>query len=1183
MFREVQLLKCLILSCLLVFLSACSGGDGSQSEDDFVLTYTGKSDQAVLNRINSLDLLETTYDLILPAFYLSSIGTYANTPYFLEFNEETLLSDKNLDSESICDSGSTSLEDRRAKNESTGTVVFHFSSCVSDGETLHGKIFYYLTRVNELNLDINISIDNLSISNGSETIILDGNTRYSETDGSFNLSGMLTAKSKELEQYYYVTNLEITNLSMSARIYHDQYGYVDVVLNGESNSLLMEGASQTSLAGTANKISNGYPHYLDSFDLEINDGIERDYPLVTNIDINTLLERSDTINSQLLRIESESTVYSIDRLATLNIPSAIVDVDNDFIEYTWKNLFSPLGCEASVERNTSSSANFTPNCQGAHSITLAANDGIHSELEYELSINVIPLPANLAEISDLQTVSGEEINIPVIVSNLTEDGPFTFSLVSSPKGINIDDEGVITGIPVAFIKEDVSNFNVNVLVDNGRGSNISFAMDISGGNEKKKLITNTSICRNPNTHWADIDGDGLVETACQFLHTYRLVELNGIELQTSYIELDPPSNEELYSVIHYDTNGDDVAEIILGYASEIFVIDGVTKKTIKQFPVPFIPHENYSTDYEILLPPSGFNGFFIYVNKYDYEYHLLDPDGIAIKPHIISEVSGLKGYKNIDSDPEPEIFIGGNRVYDFESGYELLVKTVDHVMDIDGDGEKDLISTTQSDYFDPIFWTIEILDNELNVKAQYTLNKPDVSVSSLYADLTFANVDDDPELEILVDVNGLLLFDFDGENYVYHSTIASTEESNIDLFDLYITHLTQNSVLLWGRFGTYSYNMTAGLTQIDLEVSSVRQSFTRPFGEFTKPFKQSDGSFSIYYQGNNYDRDIGVIDISSAGEFVSSEILNGIPAPSEMHSMIGTSYSSKDAKEILIDSYGADFEIFDRASRSLVYSSGFENTALRYTELLEADFDENGSPDYFTILRQSGHSNPMITWFAPSLDQELWSFVDDENYFSSNIIDPKVVSLDGGKKQYLTGLFSPRSFDNSDAEFKAYSFEAGTIQEAASIEINERYSYDHIVYGLQDVDGDNKLEIIVSIHQRYCDYNRTSEVMIIDDDFTQIRTIDVDECLAVIPNIISGGPKSNIIASTSVGELSLGQNLATSAHSKFIEIGAMNGDIIWESKWFMGQLDSDSLELIGSDSHLSKKIGVFDAGIYIFE
>jgi hypothetical protein len=1169
MFREEQLLKHLTLLCIFVFLSACSGGSGSnnEGEDSFVLSYTGKPDQAVLSRINSLDLLETTYDLVLPAFYLSSIGTYANAPYFLEFQDDSLLSNSNLEQESLCDSGSSRLEDRRPKNESTGTVVFHYSNCKSDGTTLNGKIFYYLTRVAESKLDIDISIDKLSISSDSETITLDGNTRYREAFGDFTISGGLTAKSTALDQSYKLTSLKITNASMSARIYHDEHGYVDVVLNGESDTLLVKGASQTSLAGTANKVSDNYPHYIDSFDLQINDGIERDYPLVTNIDMNTLLERSDTTNSPLQRTEDND--YSVDRLAMLSIPAAIVDADDDFIEYGWKDLVSPQGCEASLQRNASPSASFTSDCQGPHSIKLTANDGIHPELEYQLNLNVIPLPANLAEISDATAFSGEEVNIPVVVSNLTEDGPFTFSLASSPKGITIDENGLIEGIPTAFVKEDFSKFSVEVLVDNGRGASVSFDITVSGDSENKRLITNTSICESPNPSWADIDGDGLVETACQFSHTYRLLELSDGVIQTSYVELDPPSNEELHSVTHYDTNGDDVAEIILGYASEIFVIDGITKETLTQFPVPFTPHRSYFRGYEILMPLKGSNGFLIYVFNDDYEYHLLDAEGVAIKPHIVSDFGPLAGYKNIDGDPEPEIFLG-NRVYDFESGYELLDKSISHVLDIDGDGEKNIISAIRSDYTVPssTFWTIEILDDDFNVEAEYALNKPDESVSSLNADLTFVNVDDDLELEIIVDAYPHLLFDYNGENYVYRAELIADSE-------LGMTQLTNNSALIVGRYGAHLYNLTDGLLQVDLEVNAL--------SDFKKPFKNYDDSLSIYYMGGDNGRKVGVIDISSDGEFLSSEVLNDIPAPHYLHNMIGTSFSSTSANEILIDTLSSDFEIYNRESRSIAYQSGFESTALRDTELLTADFDENGSPDYFTINRNSSYSNPMITWFDPYLDQELWSFVDNENYYAARISDPKVVSLDGGTKQYLTGLFSPRSFDSADAEIKAYSFESGTINEAASIEINERYYYDNIVYGFQDIDGDNKLEMIISTHQRYCDDNRTAELMIIDDDFTQIRTLNVDECLSVIPDIMSGGPKSNIIASSPVGDISLRPFSAISAYSKFVEVGAMNGEIIWESKRFLGQLDSDSLEFFSSDAHLSKKIGVFDTGVYIFD
>lgn len=68
-----------------------------------------------------------------------------------------------------------------------------------------------------------------------------------------------------------------------------------------------------------------------------------------------------------------------------------------------------------------------------------------------------------------------------------------------------------------------------------------------------------------------------------------------------------------------------------------------------------------------------------------------------------------------------------------------------------------------------------------------------------------------------------------------------------------------------------------------------------------------------------------------------------------------------------------------------------------------------------------------------------------------------------------------------------------------------------------------------------------------------------------------------------IGDVSLQGNSATKAYSRFLEIDAQKGDLIWRSERFIGQLREYSLVTIGNEPYLSKKIGVFDSGIYAFD
>ena len=334
------------------------------------------------------------------------------------------------------------------------------------------------------------------------------------------------------------------------------------------------------------------------------------------------------------------------------------------------------------------------------------------------------------------------------------------------------------------------------------------------------------------------------------------------------------------------------------------------------------------------------------------------------------------------------------------------------------------------------------------------------------------------------------------------------------------------------------------------------------------------GTEGAYAPFNSVDKD---------GKLANTEILNNIEAPYYAYSMIGTGYSSPDAKEVLTEGPNSDFQIFDVATQTISYQSSFDNTASSNSKLIEADFDQDGRPDYFSILKQGAQSDPMITWFDPFQEKERWSFLDtNEEYYSRPEIS-RVINFGQESNQNLVSLFATQSGATGRInELNIYSFEADGVAQTFSKDIYGGQPWNSLTMGFQDIDNDGKPEIIMSKFERNCGNNLGSEIELIDDDFTYIDTIYVDECISVIPDILSKAPKTNIIASSQAEGPNLdGSSIA--AYSTFIEIGAKTGDVIWESKRFIGQLDGESFVSFGDNPYLNKKMGVFDAGIYIFD
>ena len=307
------------------------------------------------------------------------------------------------------------------------------------------------------------------------------------------------------------------------------------------------------------------------------------------------------------------------------------------------------------------------------------------------------------------------------------------------------------------------------------------------------------------------------------------------------------------------------------------------------------------------------------------------------------------------------------------------------------------------------------------------------------------------------------------------------------------------------------------INEVFLSNNFTEISYTHPIyqSKLSKPSINSDGSASFYFSDNGEKTSLGIVDVATDGKLLNTEILSDIDAPYYAHSIIGTSYSSPDAKEVLIEGLNSNFQIFDVATHTITYQSYFENTASKNSELLAGDFDQDGQPDYFSVSTLGNLSDPRITWFDPYQDEERWSFVDSVNEYSASPEISRIISFDGGAQQSLVSLFSPYSSSNNfDFELKIFSFDAEDVIQTFSLGINERYYWVSTTMGFQDIDNDGKLEIIISKFESGCGNDRGSEIELIDDDLTYLRTIQVDECNSVIPDIISTPPKSTFISTS---------------------------------------------------------------------
>src|SRR5690606_3260512 len=93
----------------------------------------------------------------------------------------------------------------------------------------------------------------------------------------------------------------------------------------------------------------------------------------------------------------------------------------DLVSYNYELQATGFGEECAVdeEQATSGQIHYRFNCWGQYELTITAFDGVH-EVARTIPIDVLPLPAELDPIDDVQMTQGQSLSIPLLVRNLSE-------------------------------------------------------------------------------------------------------------------------------------------------------------------------------------------------------------------------------------------------------------------------------------------------------------------------------------------------------------------------------------------------------------------------------------------------------------------------------------------------------------------------------------------------------------------------------------------------------------------------------------------------------------------------------------------------------------------------------------------------------------------------------------------
>ncbi len=1121
------------------------------------ILYLGMEEQVSLTRQNAMPFFNAAYELIETSFDVSSALSDQWRPPFL-------ISSPDNNSGINCTSGSFDVIDTRRATTGSGDVVLDYNECVIEGTQIDGRLNYAV----EIAPDgyahsFELTINRLTIKNGEEVITMSGD--INDVFMGSLLVRNLIVNSKIQDSTFMASNLNIHNGDVSGKIYHSQFGWIDLESENNLKSIELLGANDSQLTAGYDSFTYSSTEDTAIFDLSFraSDSSEEE-GLTTQISVANLYEWPYQEN--VAAISTTDPVLNGDRLAAIELTATATDENSDFLSYQWTHIASPAQCQYELGETLIDTASFISQCQGIHELGLSIFDGFNTTTVH-VSVDVIPLPANISQISEIDLITGESVDVAVTAVNDAEDGPFQYSIGYAPKGIVMDDTGRLTGFPIPFISNGIDTFEISVIADNGRASTSTITVNMTSPESQRSLMANSGSCM-ASRYWQDIDGNGNPNAICQVDHSYMMVEVDGNDMREIYTELTPPSYTALESLTHSDINDDGINEIILGYEKEIFVIDGQTKQVIKEINLPF---EIDFRGYDIHPLQYGYEGLLV-EDRDEGTFHLIT---FSENEETVTKLSARRYgpndmmIGNLDNDPEPELLdYARTKILDFSGTSRDIEIEVSHIIDMDGDGVDELISLISAGYRSNEF-TVEVVDSRtLSTIVEQTLSIPD-TYTEIYSPFAFiVNVDDDKEKEIVLtsnSINKLFIFQKVGGNYVLENE-EDTPVSFSILHDKSIFQIGTNRIKGYSE-PSYAYSIGGGFSLLNTLTASPSTHSADLYG-LSNPVVKGEFIETFFKRGNK----LGRVKLNSTGGTTELNITD-IPAPHSLESVMSADVTGSNQNELIMaTSFENGYQVYNFDNNELLLETTFETEMHWSPAFIQADINNNGEKD----LLSYGYSDEPISWFDPVTNEEVWSLQLENYYIGSEL--PIVSDFDqDGIIDIVVGLNSR----DTGEELHVLSHDGDSIKSRFIKSLKKNYSLESgYNYGLQDVDNDGKQEIIIASYN--CDAHFEDTIIVIDDDLTILSETTTDACITTIPTIDSRSPKKNLIASGPANDLQVSVTYAKSAYTQFLEVDIFTGKTIWNSSPFFGGLKPDSLVFFGEDQYTSRKAALFNYGLYTF-
>ena len=1160
----VKLLKLYILCLISIYLFGCGGGGGSSAnknqQDAASEIESFNAEQAEIRRSNALRYLYANQQLVdaVNAFRGDVLG------FFLPplADHDSILAD-----EILCPEGTYEIR------ETKKSLRARFYNCINRGYHVDGEVNYTSSgNVDSGSFSAELRFNGFYIATENNEIVYDG-VLYSSLDpheytiggnSELRFTDNLTGNS------YAWSEITANRLSLSAKLHDKNTGWVTVSYDQDSEKIEFVGANASRLEGETTFDPDGTipSKELQTYQLTLFNE-ESDLPQRFNqpIPINALKNVEHQTHSSPEPHISGNT--SPDRLDSVDFSgSQSQDSNYDVFTYKWQSSEAPKDCNTTIEGDDRETATFVFSCQGEHVVSLTVTDWTGSNTEY-FTVDVQPLAAELSTPQTITLAEGQSLDVSLEVSNLSQDGPYQYSLIAAPNGISIDQSGHITGEPIPFLDEGDTRFKVVARADNGRQSDHVFEFQYHNTEVQKTLVSGTALClRDGFRHFADTNGNGFPNLVCANEESFKVIEVKNDQISTIYSS--PASyspNYELVDVGQQDLNGDGIDEILLAYDDRIFVLSGEGYQIISEFVVPWRDTSSANPDrvrYQLHPIAEGAKSIAVSAPKspdFGKNLYLFNLDG-----SYLSFDSSTHGDRlllaNIDNDPEPEAWVVYDHIkqtkfIDYGNPEKELPFNAQFIADIDGNDRPELVVITQPDTGNTEI--ISLYDPQtgiLQYQSELTIN-----VDYYRSDIQLLNVDDDNAYEVLLrdEIDKTLyIFDWINEELQLQGSYPESAEGN------YLAYYggLPNGVLL-------DYDPKASVIfQLDKGHRNLQRTSPRSLCQ-SQIFPRSSQRLGCY--ATDQFPGMGKVEILSNGKIASyrafSEAQFDLAHMTELYDgdQIVSSYFG-------LGGSGKTHRLMDSYSETIIGTTTFAITS-NFFSYTKGDIDGDGLVNTVAFGDEDGE----IQWFSITEDELHWEDIDSS--YRDGEFPLQVVDLDGDGKDEIVAIRNRVAATDQYEEISLFRFNGITL------ELDRQYALENpnggYTFGIQDIDGDGSREIIVAERDAYgCKAGeKLSDVYVFRGDLTLQQSLEISECITSIPNFPVDVSKQNIIvAVTREQSLSGARRLR---HVKLVEFGIRSPEILWESQRFLGNLKEDGFMAfpLGKDSDLKATLST-SAGVY---